>query len=125
MDKKKFSVKQRIQSFSFAIQGIKLLLRHEHNARIHLVATVLVLVLGFLYKITATEWMMLVLAICMVWITEALNTAIEYICNKITIELNPQIKIIKDVAAAAVLIAALGAVAIGFIIFLPLILQSL
>lgn len=116
---KKFSTNARFKSFYFAFQGLKLFFKTQHNAWIHAVSALIVIVLGFLLKINSAEWCWLIVAISMVFITEMLNTAIEFLCDFVSPEIHPQIKKIKDVSAAAVLIAALAAVAIGMIIFLP------
>lgn len=116
---KKFSSKARLKSFYFAFQGLKLFFKTQHNAWIHAVSAIIVIVLGFLLKINSAEWCWLIVAISTVFITEMLNTAIEFLCDFVSPEIHPQIKKIKDVSAAAVLIAALAAVAIGMIIFLP------
>ena len=108
-----------IKSFIFALRGIWLLLRTEINARIHLLATILVVFAGFLFNITPFEWAILVIFITMVWIAEGMNTAIEIISNRINPDYDDLIKKAKDVSAGAVLIAAIGAVIIGMIIFFP------
>lgn len=116
---KKFSTNARFKSFYFAFQGLKLFFKTQHNAWIHAVSALIVIVLGFLLKVNSAEWCWLIVAISMVFITEMLNTAIEFLCDFVSPEIHPQIKKIKDVSAAAVLIAALAAVTIGMIIFLP------
>ena len=102
-----------------AIAGIRYLLRDQHNARLHALATILVLASGFYFHVTPSEWLALTLAITMVWTAEALNTAFEYLCDVISPEFHPLVKKSKDIAAGAVLMSAIGAAAIGFIIFLP------
>ena len=116
---KKFSITARFKSFFYAFQGIKLFLKTQHNAWIHTASGIVVIVLGFLLKVNITEWCLLITAISMVFITEMLNTAIEFLCDFVSPQIHPQIKKIKDVSAAAVLISAIAAIAIGLIIFLP------
>ncbi|MDF1837428.1 MAG: diacylglycerol kinase family protein [Planctomycetota bacterium] len=116
---KRFKITDRIQSFRFAFQGLGLLIRTQHNSWIHLISTVLVLALGFHFEVTRGEWCLLILAIGQVWIAEALNTAIEFLGDAVTLERNPLIGKAKDVAAGAVLLSALGALAIGLFVFLP------
>lgn len=123
MDNKKFSVKARIKSFGYAFNGIGTLLRNEHNARIHLAAAICAITAGFLLGITPAEWMAVIFAIGFVFSAEAVNSAIEYLADLISPEYNKLIKNAKDVAAAAVLIAAIAAAAIGAIIFIPKILN--
>lgn len=121
-DKKKgkpFSVSQRGRSFKYAWAGIVAFFREEHNARIHLAATVLVIVLSFVFHVSKIEAIALVLATGFVWVTEIFNTAIEKMMDFISTERNPKIKTIKDLSAAAVLMAALIAVITGCFIFIP------
>ncbi len=116
---KPFSWKARGQSFGFAWAGILRFFRAEHNAWLHLAATVVVIVLGFLLHISRTEAIALVFAIALVWIAEMINTAIEKTMDLLMPEVHPKVKVIKDVAAGAVLIAAIAAATVGGIIFIP------
>lgn len=116
---KRFSIADRLKSFTFAFAGIAAMLRTQHNAWIHLAATVAVVVAGFWLAIPRDEWLWLIAAIVMVWTAEALNTAFELLCDVASPEFHPLVKQAKDVAAAAVFIAALGAGAIGALIFVP------
>jgi diacylglycerol kinase (ATP) len=115
----RFSVRSRIRSFGFAITGIRTFIQREHNARIHLVATITVIVAAILFRVTVAEAGALTIVVALVWITEILNTCIERMADLITPEQHPQIKFIKDIAAAAVLIAAITAVVTGLLIFIP------
>jgi diacylglycerol kinase len=119
MSNKPFSFSDRIKSFGFAIQGIITFFKTQHNAWIHLVAAVLVIAAGFILNVNNNEWCWLVFAIGMVFITEMFNTAIEFLTDLASPDIHPLAKKVKDVAAGAVLIAALIAVVIGLIIFLP------
>lgn len=119
----KFSWKKRVASFGFAGRGIMLFLRSEHNAWIHLFVLALVICAGVYFRITSFEWLFIVIVAGMVLLAEAFNTAIEYLCNRISPEQNKVIGQIKDIAAGAVLIAAMAAVIVGIIIFLPYILS--
>jgi len=112
-----FSVRSRIHSMQFAFNGLKILWREQHNARVHLIATIAVVLVAVLLKISAIQWVMLLLLIAMVWIAEALNSAVEYLCDRITTEQDPLIGKAKDVAAAGVLIAAIIAAIGGLILF--------
>lgn len=116
---KPFSIADRLKSFTFAFAGIAAMLRTQHNAWIHLAATLTVVGAGFWFAIPRGEWLWLIAAIVMVWTAEALNTAFELLCDVASPEFHPLVKQAKDVAAAAVLIAALGATAIGALIFVP------
>lgn len=108
-----------MQTFKHAWDGFVTLIRTQWNARIHLAMTVLVLVLAWRFKIDKGEWIAVLLAVSIVWITEAFNTAIEVICDMIEPNQNPKIKIIKDVAAGGVLIGAIISLAVGIIVFGP------
>ncbi|WP_255489450.1 diacylglycerol kinase [Dysgonomonas sp. 216] len=115
----KFSIKKRIKSFSYAFDGLKVLLKEEHNARIHAVITLIIIILGLLFDISATEWMFICLAIGLVIVSETLNTAIENLSDLVSPTKNDFIKKAKDLGAFAVLFSALIAVIIGLFIFLP------
>lgn len=123
-NKTSFSLKARFHSFVYAGRGIKLLL-HEHNAWVHLVATIGVIIVGLLVSLSLIEWAIVSILVGGVWIAEALNTAIEYLCNHITPEQHPQIAHIKDIAAAGVMLAAATAVIGGLCIFVPRIIDCI
>ena len=108
-----------IQSLQFAIRGIITFLRNETNGQIQLVAAIIVVTLGLVFQIDTKEWLVVVLCILMVVTLEMINTALEKLCDVVHPGYHPQIKIIKDIAAGAVLIAALGSIIIGAIIFVP------
>lgn len=110
---------KRLQSFRHAINGIRSFLRSEPNGRIHLAATVVVIFAGCWFNCSMHEWVMLIIVMAMVWLTEMLNTAIEKIMDHITPEQHPGVKRIKDIAAGAVLVAALAAAVVGGLIFIP------
>jgi diacylglycerol kinase len=107
------------ESFACAFRGIAALLKSEVHARIHLSATVTVLALGWWWDINAGEWMAVVLSIGLVWTAEALNTAIEYVADLAHPDEHPEVKKLKDLAAAAVLFASVAAFVVGLIVFLP------
>jgi diacylglycerol kinase (ATP) len=119
MEPERFSLRSRIKSFSYAIAGIREFIYREHNARIHLVATVAVIITAYFLRVSRAEAAALTLVTGLVWITELLNTAIERMADLITLERDPRIKFIKDLAAGAVLVAALTAVITGLFIFIP------
>jgi diacylglycerol kinase (ATP) len=114
-----FSFSDRARSFLYAGRGITHLLRAEHNAWIHMLATLLAVGLGLFFGLTALEWCAIVLAIVAVWVSEAFNTALELLADVVSPEQHPAIGSAKDVAAGAVLLAALGAVAIGVLVLGP------
>jgi diacylglycerol kinase (ATP) len=116
---KTFSIVDRLKSFTFAASGIATMLRTQHNAWIHLATTTVVVGAGLLFEIARGEWVWLIVAIVAVWTAEALNTAFELLCDVASPEFHPLVKQAKDVAAAAVLIAASGATIIGLLVFVP------
>jgi len=111
-----------ISSFRFAILGILSAFRSERNMWIHLTASVLAILVGILLKIQPFEWGLIIFSIALVITTELINTTLEYLVNLIKKERNESVRRIKDISAAAVLIAALAAAAIGWIVFFPKIL---
>jgi diacylglycerol kinase len=119
------SLTKRLQSFGFAIKGLKTLFQTQANARIHAIAIVVVTALSFYFKLETWEWCSIVIAFVMVLSAEAVNTAIEFVVDLVSPQYHPLAGKAKDVAAAAVLITAMGAVVIGAIIFLPKILVFL
>jgi len=116
---KPFSIKDRIKSFGYALEGLKSFFKTQHNAWIHVVAAVVVITAGILFHLSLKEWIALSFAIALVFISELFNTAIEFLCDKVSTEIDPKIKLVKDISAAAVLIAAIVAVVIGAIVFVP------
>lgn len=118
-EKTPFSLSARLKSIKDALAGIALLLKNEHNSRVHLLATAAVIALACYLSVTALEWALLAIAITLVWSAEAFNTALEYLCDKVSPEQDELIGHAKDMAAAAVLITAIGAAVIGAIVFIP------
>ena len=117
--KKEFSLKRRTGSFRFAFNGIIFLFKYEPNAWIHLTIAILVIVFGFILGLKAAEWCLVILAIGLVLMAEAMNTAIENMVDMISPENNELAGRIKDLSAAGVLLAAIGATTAGLIIFIP------
>ena len=118
-EKKTFSIGDRILSFGFAIQGLITFFKTQHNAWIHLLATIVVITAGFILKVNHNEWCWLIVSIVLVFMAEMFNTSIEFLTDLVSPQFHPLAKKVKDVAAGAVLIAAIGAIAIGLIIFIP------
>jgi diacylglycerol kinase len=118
-----FSLKQRLRSFACAGRGFRDMLRSHHNARVHAVATLVVIVAGMLFRLSLSEWCMITMAIMAVWVAEALNTACEYLIDLASPSMHPIAGKAKDTAAAAVLIAAIGATIVGAMVFGPHVLQ--
>lgn len=109
----------RAKSFRFAFEGWWHVLRTQHNAWIHAVFSVGVFVVSFWLGISSLEWAILILTIMAVWMAEFMNTAIEAVVDMTMPEVHPLAKVAKDVAAAAVLVGAVGAVIIGLLILGP------
>lgn len=108
-----------LRSFRYAWSGIAYCFRSQQNFRIHVFLLILVSIAGILFKISAEEWLIILVCAMLVLVLEMINTAIEFLCDIVTKDLHPLIKIIKDVAAGAVLISAAGSAIVGLIIFLP------
>ena len=111
-------LKERLNSFKYAIKGIGLLFT-EPNAKIHLGITILTIAGGFFFSVSLLEWCILILTISIVLAAEALNTSIEYLTDLVSPNHHPLAGKTKDIAAGAVLIVAIGAVIVACIIFLP------
>ena len=119
MGQKRFSIKKRIKSFGFAVKGLRILIKEEHNARIHLFIAGVVIVASIGFGISAFEWMAIILAIGFVFAAEIINSAIENMADFTSPEKDERIKKIKDLSAAGVLVSAVTAFAIGLLVFLP------
>ncbi|MEM7394608.1 MAG: diacylglycerol kinase family protein [Verrucomicrobiota bacterium] len=114
-----FRLTDRIRSFGYAFEGLWTLLKSQHNAWIHLAATVSVIALGCWLNLSAPDWCWLVIAMVSVWTAEGLNTSLEFLADAASPDFHPLIKKSKDVAAGSVLIAAMGSVVIGLLILGP------
>ena len=122
MKQNKFSIIKRLNSFKYTFNGLKILVKEEHNARIHLFAMICVLIAGFIFKVSINEWLSIIFAIGFVFALEIINSSIENIADFISPEKNDKIERLKDLSAAAVLVAAITTLVIGLIIFVPKIL---
>ena len=114
-----FEFSGRIRSFRFAIAGILRMMRCQHNAWIHALATLLVVLGGLFFRLSRFEWCWIVLAISSVWTAEALNTAFEFLADAASPNFHPVVRDAKDVAAGAVLTTAVGAIVVGTMVFAP------
>ena len=108
-----------LRSFGFALEGVSYLIRTQRSAQIEIVIAVIVIVVAMWLGIGAIEWAVLILAMALVLALEALNTAIELAVTLASPERHPLAKAAKDVAAAMVLIAAIGAVIVGTVVLGP------
>jgi diacylglycerol kinase (ATP) len=114
-----FSFRARMRSFYHAMTGILEFIRDEHNARIHVVATIAVGIAAYVLRVTLQEAVSLSIVTGGVWITEMLNTCVERTMDFVHPEEHPQIRFIKDLAAGAVLVASITAAVVGLLIFIP------
>ena len=112
----------RLQKFRHALSGVSLVLRTQPNAWIHAGATVVVVAMGIGFEVTAFEWTCLVLATMAVWTAEGINTALELLGDALSPDFHPLVGKAKDVAAGAVLMAAVGAAVVGLLILGPYVL---
>jgi diacylglycerol kinase len=119
MNNQKFAVRKTIKSFGYAFNGLKIMIREESNARIHLFAAICTMIAGILFKVSLIEWIALVFATGFVISLEIVNSAIETIADFISPGKDDMIKKIKDLSAAGVLVSSLTALIVGLIVFLP------
>lgn len=115
----RFSIHSRLKSFQFAFAGIFKFFATEHNARLHLIAGIAVLILSIVVRVSSSEALALTIAIALVWMAEMFNTCIEKIMDMITQDYQSSVKVIKDISAGAVLVAAIAAFVIGVVVFIP------
>ena len=112
-------VKGRLKSLKYAFKGLWRLVSTEHSIMVQTAIAILMTFFGWWLDISATEWILQILAIGLVLVAESLNTAIEKICDFIHPDYNERIGFIKDISAGAVTFAAITAIIIGLIIYLP------
>src|SRR4051794_41119236 len=108
-----------VRSFGYAWQGIQYCYKTQLNFRVQLKVLTFAIIAGFALHISNVEWLFIVVCSVAVLTLELINTAIEHLCDTVTKDIHPSIKIIKDASAAAVLLGAAGSLVIGAIIFLP------
>ena len=111
--------RSRFQSFKHAFAGLWYVLRTQRNAWIHATITILVVLLGFWLGIERSDWAVIMIAICFVWLAEIINTALEAITDLASPEQHPLARVGKDVGAGAVLLASITAILLGLLILLP------
>jgi diacylglycerol kinase (ATP) len=119
LSSERFSISGRVRSFRHAIHGIVMMVRSQHNAWLHATASFLVLFFSAFFRLSASEWCWMVIAVMAVWTAEALNTALEFLADVASPEFHPLVEKAKDVAAGAVLISASGAVVIALLALGP------
>ena len=109
----------RIRSFKFALRGAWLLITTEHSIMVQFSIAIIMTIIGFVFKISAIEWMFQLLAVGMVLVAESLNTGIEKLSDFIHPDYHKKIGFIKDISAGAATFAAIIAIIIGLIIYIP------
>jgi diacylglycerol kinase len=119
----KYKSENFFKSHGHARSGLKLIFKNERNFRIDLIVALIVVSLGFLFKISHADWIALSLVISMVLVSETVNSAIEALCDTVSLEYKVNIKYAKDVSAGAVLVSVLVSVVTGLIVFVPYILK--
>jgi diacylglycerol kinase len=112
-------MKKFFKSIVFASQGVKQFFIHERNSKLQIVMGVTAILLGIVVSLSSFQWLLVLLCIGFVISLEMINSAIERYCDLVTTDFHPSIKIIKDVAAGAVLVASIMSLVIGLIIFIP------
>ena len=112
-------MKTFFRSVTFAVQGVKQFFYHGRNGKIQTVLGVTAIALGFTVSLSSFQWLLVLFCIGLVISLEMVNSAIEKYCDLVTTDFHPGIKVIKDVAAGAVLVASLMSLVIGLIIFIP------
>ncbi len=122
---KKRGLKRFLLSFKYSIQGLKVAYRDEQSLLIHLVLTTLAVIAGFFFKISATEWLIIVILVTLVLGAELVNTAIEAVVDLVTGEYHELAKYAKDLSSASVFIYSMLSLVGGGIIFIPKILELL
>lgn len=121
----RFSIAAPLKSFTYAFEGFAYMLRTQHNAWLHLVATVIVFAAGIGLRVDADAWRWLIAAVALVWVAEAINTAFEHLCDVVQPDLHESVKRSKDIAAAAVLVCVIAATLLGAITLAPYIQAAL
>lgn len=118
-DKHPFSYHRLKASFSFAIQGLLHAFKTEKNIHVHVLAGIIAVLCGVIFRINRYEWLFLVICIFGMFVLELINSAIERTVDLVTDKFKPLAQQAKDLAAGAVLVYAIMTVVIGLIIFLP------
>lgn len=112
-------MKQFLFSLSYALNGIRLLFRSQKNAQYHAIISILVCLMGWIFRISSMEWIIVIASIGLVLFAECLNTTIEYLVDFVSPNYHIKAGEIKDLAAGSVLILSITTMVIGLIIFIP------
>ncbi len=125
MKNKKYKAEDFFKSQGHARSGIKLIYKNERNFRIDLVIAIVVIIAGFAFQISYTDWIAISLVISMVFVAETINSAIEALCDTVSLDYKVNIKYAKDVSAGAVLVTALVSVITGLLVFMPYVIAGI
>ena len=112
-------LEKKIHNIRFALNGIRIAWQEEFSFKVQIYAAALILLLGWFFSISVTEWLMVIFMIGIVLSAEIFNTALEELCDKYQADMDPHIGKIKDLSAAAVLVASATALIVGIVIFIP------
>mgnify|MGYP002852317431 CR=1 FL=1 len=124
-DIKKRGFGRFIKSFGYSIEGLKYAYRYEQSMLIHVIATICVLAVNIFFHVTAFEWLVTLICIGMVLAAELFNSAIEAVVDMVTLDIHPLAKIAKDCASAGTFVLAMIAAVIGFVIYIPYVIELL
>jgi diacylglycerol kinase len=113
------AIKKHVDSYRYAFRGIWLAMQSEKNMIIHSLAALAVMIVNYVLAVTRSEWIITIMLISIVISSEIFNTAIEKLADRVTIEHDPIIGLVKDLAAGGVLVICIAAVACGAIIYWP------
>lgn len=116
-------IKRFLKSFTYAWQGLVYTFKTQGNFQFHSFAALVAIALAFVLQISTLEWLLVILCIALVLFAELVNTALESLVDLVSPDFHPLAKVVKDVAAAAVLVLAIASLAVGLIIFVPYFLQ--
>lgn len=122
---KQFGFKRFLKSFKYSMQGLKYAYTNEQSMFIHSIVTILAVIMGFVFKISNLEWIITIFLLSTTASLELLNTAIEAVCDTVTTEYNPLVKIAKDTGSAAVFLTSMVGLIASLIIYIPKIMELL
>lgn len=112
-------LEKKLHNVRYALQGLRIAWKEEFSFKVQIAAAIIVLIVGWFFEISKTEWLIVITMIGLVLTAEAFNTALEELCDKFHADPDPHIAKIKDLSAAAVLLASTAALVVGILIFTP------
>jgi len=119
------NIKRLIKSFTYAFKGLKKIFREEQNLRVQSIVAIITIALGFIFKIKALEWCLIILVIVLVILMETINSAVERLADVLKPRIHEYVMEMKDIMAGAVMLSSILAIIVGLIIFLPYFFHSL